>query len=108
MRLAAQGSEVAGLDIEAVRSFNYRPALRDALRGYVRRVTATGEGRVVDQPDDPPWDVASTYVAARAVGENPTAAVAGDLALSRAAAAQRVRRARAKGYLNPTTKGKVS
>ncbi len=91
-----------------MRSFNYRPALRDALRGYVHHVTDTGEGRVVDQPDDSLWDVASMYVAARAVGENPTAAVAAELALTPGAAAQRVRRAREKGYLNPTTKGKVS
>ena len=59
-----EGSEVAGLDIEAVRSFNYRPALRYALTGYVRRVAETGEGRAVDEPNDPLWSVALTYVEA--------------------------------------------
>lgn len=99
-----------GIDLEAVRRFNYRPALRQALAGVVRPIT--GEGELLStqrKPSgtDPNWDVALGYVIARAVGDNPTAAVAEDFGISRSAAAQRVRRARQLGYLPKTTRGRT-
>ena len=79
--------------------------------GAVRRVTDEGEVFSADNPmtdPDPLWMVTLIYVSARAVGDNPTAAVAHDLRSSSGAAAQRVRRARQKGMLAPTTPGRTS
>jgi hypothetical protein len=52
--------------------------------------------------------VATIYATERAAMGDPTSAVARALGISYNAAAQRVRRARTKGYLAPTTPGKVS
>ena len=52
-------------------------------------------------------EVARVYKAAW-VGENPTAAVARELHLSESAAAKRVARAREKGLLPPTTRGRAA
>jgi hypothetical protein len=104
---AATGTD-SGLDVEQVRTFNYRPTMRQSLAGMVRLVSHTEDGVTIRQPkEDPLWAVALIYTIAGATGDDPSAAVAHDLHISRTAAAQRVRRARLKGYLQPTTKGKA-
>jgi hypothetical protein len=110
VRLEATAPKGGRLDIEEVRAFSYAPRLRQALMGSVRRVTDEGEAFSADRPMDDPdplWMVALIYATARATGEHPTKAVAHDLGIPETAAAQRVRRARAKGYLPATTPGKV-
>lgn len=105
------GAESGGIDFEAVRSFNYRRVLRQGLAGVVRPVSDQGDGLLSTQRKppgvDPNWDVALAYVIAKAVGDNPTQAVAHDLGISQPAAAQRVRRARQLGYLPKTTRGRT-
>jgi hypothetical protein len=78
--------------------------LQEALRGQctVRRTMAdgtvvTGVGR-----ED---ELEVVYVLARAVGENPTQAVAEHFKIGRSAAAQRVARARSAGKLPPASQG---
>jgi hypothetical protein len=109
--LSAVGPEGGWLDIEDIRDYAYGPQLRQALAGAVRLVADSGETFSTSRPmtdPDPLWQVALVYSVALAQGEHPTKAVAHDLGLTAAAAAQRVRRARAKGFLPPTTPGKVS
>jgi hypothetical protein len=111
VKLTAVGPSSPGyIDFESLRRTNLRTWTRRALAGNVRAVTPHGTYTAdssLSNPD-PLWAVALTYVTARATGDNPTAAVAEDFGLTHSAAAQRVKRARDKGYLPPTTPGKVT
>jgi hypothetical protein len=110
-RLTADGPARGYLDIERVREFTYGPALRQALSGAVRLVEGDDvhtAANPVAEADRPLWRVALTYSLARATGANPTTAVAEDLGVNQAAAAQRVKRARQRGFLPPTTPGRTS
>lgn len=60
------------------------------------------------EPIDPVWPVVLAYSTAHLVGRPPTQAVADRLGISHAAAANRVKRARAAGYLPTTEPGKAS
>ncbi len=85
--------------------------MRQAISHRVVLESVDGDSYSAQSPmesPDPLWAVALVYWIAYAVGENPTAAVAEDLGVSRGAAAQRVKRARDAGYLPPTTSGRAS
>ena len=80
------------------------PILRKALRPEVkaRRLLSNGEWSTGITEEDL---VPTTYLIAQLVGDNPTAAVAEELGISRQTAAQRVARARKAGLI-PPAKGK--
>lgn len=107
----ADGPKGGWLDLEAVRQVPYRRMLRLALASAAAMVQHDGARFTAEWPltnADPLWDVALTYVIALACSEPPVAAVAEDFKISRPAAAQRIARARRKGYLRPTTQGKAT
>lgn len=92
-RLEAAGPPEGYLDLEVVRRYNYRPMLARFLTSqfeYLKR-----------KMRDPDERFGYTYLVAKLTGENPTSAVADELGISVAAAAQRVRRARLQGLLPP-------
>jgi hypothetical protein len=109
--LNAVGADDAWLDIEEVRSLRYSDAIQAAVAGAVRLITKEGDTftseRPIDNPD-PHWAIALEYASARAVGRPPLAAIEEHFGITRAAAAQRVKRAREKGFLPKTERGKVS
>ena len=101
-----------GLDIEDLRRLDTSALLRQAISSAVRTETRAADGSFITESPienpDPLARVALTYSLAYALGERPGAAVARDLGITPGAAAQRIRRARALGYLPPTTPGKAS
>lgn len=111
LRLEAEPNAGYGLDIPAVQRLPMGTILRGGLAHLIRLETVDGESFSADRPivpDDPHVVVALAYSVAHALGGHPVLAVAEDMNISPAAAAQRVRRARARGYLPPTTPGKAS
>jgi hypothetical protein len=80
------------------------PLIRKALRPEIRarRQLSNGDWSTGISEEDL---VPTTYRLAQLVGDNPTAAVAEELGITRQAAAQRVARARKQGHLPPTRKG---
>lgn len=109
-RLTATPPADGFLDIEAVRALNYSTYITDALAGTVVARTRQGDTYTAERPmtnPDPLWPVALHYALTRALGGNPTAAVAERFDISYEAAAQRVKRARDKGFLAVTTRGKA-
>ena len=98
------------LDLEEVRSMGYRDLIAGALAGEVVARTSDGKTYSSSKPmtdPDPLWPVALEYATALALGQPPVVAVANKYSIEHSAAAQRVRRARAKGYLRPTEQGKA-
>jgi hypothetical protein len=111
IELNAVGPDDAWLDIEEVRSMRYNDQIQAAVAGAVRLVTKDGDTFTSEHPldnPDPHWAIALDYASARAVGRAPLVAVAEHFEISRDAAAQRVKRAREKGFLPKTDRGKVS
>ena len=109
-RLVAEPPAGSWLDLEAVRELNYSRHLVDALAGRVEARFRSGDTYTAERPmenPDPLWPVALCYTVARALNQNPTVAVAERFGIEHAAAAQRVRRARAKGFLPPTQQGRA-
>jgi hypothetical protein len=112
MHYEAYAPDDSWLDPEEVRSTRFADdEIQAALATAVRLVTRDGDvftsERPIDNPD-PHWQIALEYASARAIGRPPLAAITEHLRISRAAAAQRVKRAREKGFLPPTERGKVS
>ena len=110
-RLEASPPAGSGLDLELVRKLDVPLYARYGVAHLVIMESPEGEQYTASSPlenPDPLWPVATTYSVAYALGEPPTAAVATDLGISHAAAAQRVKRARDAGYLPPTEKGRAS
>jgi hypothetical protein len=95
------------VDIEALRRFNYSTALRHTVRHVVKVPMSTGDQiafQLGQEKTGPLHRAAYVYTLARLVGEHPTKAVADAMGITTAAAAQRVRRARQKGYLPPASR----
>jgi hypothetical protein len=72
--------------------------------------TPDGEVYTSDHPlpdAHPLWVVATIYATALALGHPPVIAVAEHFEISREAAATRVQRARERGFLRPTEKGRA-
>lgn len=115
MRLEALGADGRGLTLQAIADLmsSLSMALRFAIEHRVKFEAPDGAVYSADRPVPDAgagslWAVALTYSVALAVGANPTAAVADELELSPGAAAQRVKRARDRGFLPATTPGKAS
>lgn len=101
----------AGLDVQAVTKLDLPSFIRAGVAHLIRMESTDGDVFTHTAPmtdPDPLWPVALTYSVAHVLGESPTAAVASHLRISKGAAAQRVSRARAAGYLPPTMRGKAS
>jgi hypothetical protein len=110
-RLTASPQPGHTLDMEQVRGLDVAYFVRHGVAHKVLFQGTDGKNYSSSYPmqdPDPLWEVALTYSVAFAIGESPTAAVARDLRISHAAAAQRVKRAREKGLLPPTRKGSAS
>jgi hypothetical protein len=78
----------------------------ETLTFYGGRPAKQGRGR--DTTDERLQHVAEIYKAAVAAGESPVMAVAKQLPCSRPTAGRLVKQARQRGYLPPTTPGKVA
>lgn len=110
-RLETVAADDASIDLEELRTLRIAKWSRDGLAHTSRLETVDGETFTATQPlsePDPLWSVALHYSIAYALGESPTAAVAELLGISGNAAAQRVYRARAAGFLPPTKPGRAS
>lgn len=110
-RLETIAADGASIDLEEVRGLRIAKWSVDGLAHTARLETFDGETFTASQPmidPDPLWPVALHYSIAYALGESPTAAVAEHLGISNNAAAQRVYRARAAGFLPATNPGKAS
>lgn len=111
-RLEARGPGQAPLDLEALRRFGFKEALRQSLFDMLGKQPETAETllKVFSDRDTKSLErVAVVYGLAQLLGDAPTTAVARSLNITPAAAAQRVRRARAGGFLPPVrtaSKGK--
>jgi hypothetical protein len=111
LRLVAEPADGYGLDPYEVQRLDMGLILRGGIEHLIRWEGADGTSFSADRPmdpDDPHVGIAVAYSVAHALGGHPVVAVAHDLGISAGAAAQRVRRARAAGYLPPTTPGKAS
>ncbi|CAN5658638.1 hypothetical protein BH24ACT5_BH24ACT5_13150 [soil metagenome] len=116
VKLEATPPDDSWLDIEALRRVDVGGCARGAIEHLVRfeQMLVEGEAsirwamsrRIADV--DNLAAVATVYAVAYAFGERPTKAVVEAFGLSQAAAAHRVMRARAAGYLLPTTQGRAS
>ena len=103
--------EGESLDLHLFRSGDWNFWLHAGVASEVRLLTPDGETFSAKRPlpaPDTNMEVALTYTVAYLLRQNPTKAVADRYELNAQAAAQRVKRARAKGYLPPTTVGKSS
>jgi hypothetical protein len=111
LRLTAEPNEGDGLNLYEVQRLDMGYILRAGLAHLIQLRTQDGEVFTAEHPvesPDPHVNIALAYSVAHALGDHPVAFVARDLGISAGAAAQRVRRARAAGYLPPTTPGKAS
>jgi hypothetical protein len=100
-----------GLRLLDLRSLPLERWLRAGIEHRMRMVTPDGTVYTAEDPmpaPDPMWQTVDQYSIAVALGENPVMAVAEHFGIESGAAAQRVKRARAKGYLPPTTPGRAS
>jgi hypothetical protein len=115
----ATGPEGQGLDIEALRRVNFSKAVRRLTRQvlgfhhfphgedlddiYSQQGWLRARAKKAGQPTEPTMaeQVAYFYTVARLLGDHPTKAVAEGLGISADAAAQRVRRARQAGLIQP-------
>ena len=111
LRLTAEPNDGEFLDLVALQRLDMGLILRAGLAHLIQLETKTGETFTAERPldsADPHANIALAYSVAHAFGVHPVMAVAHDLGISQGAAAQRVRRARAAGYIPPTTPGKAS
>jgi hypothetical protein len=107
-RLLATPPPGGGLDIETVRALDTASYIRRGVANRIIMESSDGQTYTAEQPMESPnplWPVATAYAVAHALGEPPTMAVARDLRISQAAAAQRVKRAREAGFLPATRRG---
>ena len=97
-------SDGPGISPTALQEIRIPPILTRALASTVkpRRLLSTNEWVTGMTEED---IVPTTYMLAQIVGAPPTQAVAERLGISSGAAAQRVKRARDAGLIEPTTKG---
>jgi hypothetical protein len=109
--LHAENDQPMGwLDFEEVRRIRYRERMRQALANVVRLTTPDGQVYTSAHPlpdAHPLWVVATVYATALALAQPPVVAVAEHFGISRDAAATRVQRARERGFLRPTEKGRA-
>lgn len=111
VKLEAKPANGCGLSTYELQQLDMGMILLKGLESEVKWVTKEGGNFFSENPIDSPDSavgVALTYSVAYAIGGHPVLAVAKDLDISPGAAAQRVRRARKRGYLPPTTPGKAS
>jgi hypothetical protein len=97
------GRRPLGVTIDVLSRVRLPEIIRQALRGHVvlGRDDEGGSHWTPPDSDDP----VVIYLTARACGEHPTKAVAAQLGISHAAAAQRIARARKAGLIPPTKRG---
>lgn len=112
-RLEATPPPGGGIDRDRLRLLDLPGIIRAGVAHLVVLKSKDGETFTAERPlegeqRDPLLYVALVYSVAYAIGENPTAAVADALNISRDAAAQRVKRARDAQYLPPTSRGRAS
>jgi hypothetical protein len=108
-RVEARGPADAPLDLEALRRFGFKEALRQSLFDLLGQLPETAKAflKVFSERDTESLEqVALVYGLAQLLGDAPTSAVAGVFHITPAAAAQRVRRARAAGLLPPVKTSK--
>jgi hypothetical protein len=110
VRIEGRPPEGGWLNYESLRRVPFASMVRYGLANRIEYRDLDGRIYTSDRPmaeADPLWSVALTYAVAAAAGEHPTRAVAEALGISHAAAAQRVKRSRDRGYLPPVPKGRT-
>lgn len=108
--ITMHGVEESGVDWDRVSRLPFRRLIAQGIADGIHARIKYPDGYVekADASTDTAWRTANLYAIARAMGESPTKAVAEAFGITHAAATQRVKRARDKGYLRATTRGKAN